>query len=267
MKNIFIVIGTKNKHKIKEILAIWRQFNQNTPPRQRRVCPATAGHRVAILRCSEATEWRKTARKRLHPIIRFLPLSSFPDIPAVKENGLTYSENAAKKALIWAKNTGYLTLAEDSGIEVRALKWQPGRYSARYAYMNKTKNAPHKNNNRKLLNKLQGLPMSKRTARYRCSAVLASPQGKIIAKSEGICWGKIAFKSMGKNGFGYDPVFIPRHKTIGSNQLTFGQLPIKLKHSISHRGKALRKIFQRLPQILDTLYKKPYSIKNKYNND
>jgi len=225
MKNISIVIGTKNSHKVKEILAIWRQFRDNNPS------------------------------------IKFLPSTSFPDIPSVNEDGRTYLENAAKKALIWAKNTGYPTLAEDSGIEVKALKWQPGRYSARYAYLNKTKNASYKNNNQKLLDKLKGLPMAKRIARYRCSAVLASPQGKIITKSAGICWGKITLKPMGKNGFGYDPVFIPSHKTAHSNLLTFGQLPTRLKHSISHRGKALRKLFQRLPQILDTLDKKPYIIK------
>ncbi|MFH0889467.1 MAG: non-canonical purine NTP pyrophosphatase [Planctomycetota bacterium] len=277
MKNIFIVIGTKNSHKIKEILAIWREFNRHAPPvpgsppdlsrragRSEKTRLPPAGGQGFV----ESGYLRDSLRGKNTPIIRFLPLSSFPDIPAVKEDGRTYSENAAKKALIWAKNTGYPTLAEDSGIEVKALKWQPGRYSARYASLpdsktdrNKIRNALYKNNNQKLLDKLHKLSMSKRTARYRCSAVLASPQGKIIAKSEGICRGKIAFKPTGKNGFGYDPIFMPCRKTADCNQLTFGQLPTKLKHSIGHRGKALRKIFKKLPQIIDTLQKKPYIIK------
>jgi XTP/dITP diphosphohydrolase len=217
MKQLIIVLGTKNPHKVREILAIYRLSGKK-------------------------------------PNIRFIPLSRFDNIPDVKESGRTYLANAAKKAISWARHTGLPVLAEDSGIEVKALDWQPGIYSARYASRGNTRNAPHRNNNQKLLSKLQGLPMSKRTARYRCSAVIALPDGKIIARAQGTCWGRIAFKPVGQNGFGYDPVFVPKFAipnspfAIGS---TFGQLPASFKHRISHRSIALRKIFRKISQFLD----------------
>lgn len=207
-QRLVIVIGTKNAHKIREILSIWKQFGS----------------------------------KKIS--IRFVPSSRFSDMPEVKESGRTYSENAAKKALLWAKHTDLPTLAEDSGIEVKALRWQPAVHSARFASSNKHKNANDSDNNRKLLDKLSGLPMTKRIARYRSSVVIASPDGKIIAKSDGICRGRIAFEPRGENGFGYDPIFIPDENN--RSKLTFGQLPPMLKHSISHRGKSIRKIFERL---------------------
>ncbi|HLD36025.1 MAG TPA: non-canonical purine NTP pyrophosphatase [Planctomycetota bacterium] len=212
-KKLTIILGTKNRHKVREIMAIYRQLN---PP-------------------------------KVH--IKFIPLYKYPDAPPVKENGKTYLANAVKKALTWARYTGLPTLAEDSGIEIKALNWQPGIYSARYASRGNTRNATHRDNNQKLLAKLQGLPMSKRIARYRCSAVIASPEGRIIARAQGTCSGRIALKSTGKNGFGYDPVFIP--KLTNSNfkypaSFTFGQLPARLKHRISHRGIALTKIFRKI---------------------
>jgi len=234
MKQLTIVLGTKNRHKIREMMAIYRRFNN---PKLK---------------------------------IRFIPLYRFPNAPSVPETGQTYLANASKKALAWARYTGLPTLAEDSGIEVKALNWQPGIYSARYASVGNRKNAPHKDNNQKLLAKLKGLPISRRIARYRCSAVIASPNGKIIARAQGACWGRIAFKPAGQNGFGYDPIFIPklltsnfkhprqrrvclRHRgtRVPITSFTFGQFPAWLKHQISHRGIALRKIFLKLPKIID----------------
>lgn len=212
-KKLTIVLGTKNPHKVREILAIYRQFNNPKPK------------------------------------VKFIPLYKYTNAPSVRETGRTYLANAAKKAIAWARFTGLPVLAEDSGLEVKALGWKPGIYSARYASTGNRKNAPYKNNNQKLLDKLMGLPMAKRTARYRCSAVLASPSGKIIARSQGICWGRIAFKPAGKNGFGYDPIFTPNsafhipHSTLDK---TFGRLPARLKHRISHRAIALRKIFRKI---------------------
>jgi len=243
MTQLTVVLGTKNPHKVREIRAIWR----------------LAGKK---------------------PAISFIPLYKFSDIPNVKENGRTYLANATKKAIAWARYTGLPTLAEDSGIEVKALNWQPGIYSARYASIplrrdgkgrilsdpfGNRKNAPYKNNNQKLLAKLKGLPIAKRTARYRCAAVIAAPNGKIIARAQGICWGRIALKPVGKNGFGYDPIFTPTPnplvwglipKLLTSKfkpltALTFGQLPAYLKHRISHRSITLRKIFKKISQFLD----------------
>ncbi len=208
MKQLTIVIGTKNRHKVREIMAIYRL----------------------------------SGRK---PAIRFIPLRRFDNIPDVKETGQTYLANAAKKAITWAKYTGQPVLAEDSGIEIKALNWQPGLRSARFASDSRHRNATDKENIRKLLALLSGLPMSKRTARYRCSAVIALPKGKIIALAQGICWGRIALKPKGRNGFGYDPIFIPAHSA-ARGRLTFGQLPARLKHCISHRGIALRKIFRKI---------------------
>jgi len=198
--------------------------------------------------------YRQTNPSKLN--IKFIPLYRYHNSPSVKESGKNYLINATKKALAWARYTGMNTLAEDSGIEVKALNWQPGIYSARYASWGKAKNAPYKNNNQKILIKLQGLPMSKRTARYRCSAVIASPGGKIIAHSQGTCRGRIALKPAGRKGFGYDPIFIPAvsgdaiHSKAklspARSKLTFGQIPARLKHRISHRGIALRKIFRKI---------------------
>lgn len=204
MNQLIIVIGTKNAHKVKEILSI------------RRLTPGAK------------------------PSVKFIPLTKFPAISPVKENGQTYLANAIKKAKAWAKETGYITLAEDSGIEVKALGWKPGIYSARYASMD-GKNAPHKDNNTKMLAELAGLPPSKRIARYQCFAVLAAPDGRILARTRGVCRGKIALAPAGKNGFGYDPIFIPDGYT-----KTLGQLPAKVKHTISHRAQALRAMFRKI---------------------
>ncbi|MEW6026145.1 MAG: non-canonical purine NTP pyrophosphatase [Planctomycetota bacterium] len=238
MKHLTLVLGTKNQHKVREIQAIYKQTN----PRK--------------------------------GLIKFIPLSRFPNTPVVRETGRTYLANAAKKAIVWAKYTGLPVLAEDSGIEVKALNWQPGLRSARFASNHRHKNATDAENIQKLLTLLSGLPMSKRTAlrrsvagdlegrrtaRYRCAAVIASPTGRIIARTEGTCWGRIALKPAGQNGFGYDPVFVPRLKPRGSNYelrimnyelgKTFGELPAAFKHRISHRGIALRKIFRKIAKL------------------
>jgi XTP/dITP diphosphohydrolase len=206
-------------------------------------------------------------------------LSAFPNAPNIKETGRTYLDNATKKAVNWARHTGQIVLAEDSGIEIKALNWEPGIHSARYASTNKHRNATDAENRAKLLAALKGLPRSKRIARYRCVAVLAHPDKGVLAKSHGTCYGYIADKACGKNGFGYDPVFIP--KVISSPLLfplpsgerikvrgqTFGQLPAYIKNRLSHRAKAIRGIIpllaglsadlQQIHKILDTDSKSP----------
>jgi XTP/dITP diphosphohydrolase len=213
---ITIVLGTKNPHKVREILSIWRCF------------------RVPELR------------------VKFIPLHKYPGAPVVKETGRSYLANAVKKAAAWAKYTGLPALAEDSGLEVQALDGQPGIYSARYASMGSAKNADYKDNNQKLLDKLKGRSASHRTACYRCVAVLASPGGAILARSEGVCRGWIALKPAGRNGFGYDPVFIPKVPATGRKHpadLTLGQLPAGFKRRVSHRSAALIKIFRKIARI------------------
>jgi XTP/dITP diphosphohydrolase len=126
----------------------------------------------------------------------------------VDENGTTYHENAHKKATAFAKASGLLTLADDSGLEVDALNGEPGIYSSRYAGENV-------NDNRELiflLDKLKGIPEDLRTSRFKCVIALAYPDGR-VQYCEGSCEGTITDTPRGSQGFGYDPVFyFPEYK-------------------------------------------------------
>jgi len=163
--------------------------------------------------------------------IKVIPITTFKDAPNVIEDGKTLEENAIKKAKEISAFTNGLALADDSGLEVESLDNRPGVYSSRFA----GEGATYKDNNLKLLRLMEGLPLSKRKALFRCIIAIAD-KGKIIGVAEGRCRGKIAFRLQGKAGFGYDPVFIPSgYKT------TFAQLGLKIKNKISHRSKALLK--------------------------
>lgn len=163
--------------------------------------------------------------------IKVLDLNDFPAAPKVEEKGKTFEENAAVKALKIARFTKKLTIADDSGLEVKTLGGRPGVYSARFA----GKNATYEANNRKLLRLLDGVPKPKRKAKFVCVVALAD-KDKLIGLARGECSGRITFEPKGRNGFGYDPVFFsPKHNK------TFAQLSPKEKNSISHRGRALRK--------------------------
>ena len=172
--------------------------------------------------------------------LKITSLNDYKSMPDIVEDGKTFAQNALKKAVTIAMYTKTLTLGEDSGLEVRALKNQPGVYSARFS----GKNATDKKNNLKLLRSLQTVPLKKRQARYRCSAALVDGR-KIVDVVHGRCEGLIALRSQGNNGFGYDPLFlIPRYGK------TFGELPLDVKAKISHRAKALKKI----KKILENYY-------------
>jgi XTP/dITP diphosphohydrolase len=159
-------------------------------------------------------------------------LNDLVDVPEIEEDGRTFSENALKKASFYSKTFGWLTLADDSGLEVDALQGQPGIRSARYA----GEGASFEENNRKLLRVMEGIPMSKRGARFRCVMALVSPDGREVV-TEGTCSGRIGFREVGRKGFGYDPLFVlPKYGK------TMAQLSIEEKNGISHRGKALRKL-------------------------
>lgn len=172
--------------------------------------------------------------------IQLLSLKDFPNIRDVLEDGKTFSENARKKALGFAEQTQCLTLAEDSGLTVAYLKGEPGVYSARFS-------GPGKNdlqNCKKVLELLKGVPKEKRTAAFKCAVALAKPSG-IIHVVEGSVSGYITESMCGTNGFGYDPLFF--YPEFGK---TFGEVPQELKHSVSHRGKALRKMKEFLIKYL-----------------
>jgi XTP/dITP diphosphohydrolase len=164
--------------------------------------------------------------------LQILSLNDFSDIPEIEENGKTFAENALKKARFYSIYFGRLTLADDSGLEVETLKGMPGIHSARYA----GERAFPEENNQKLLREMEGIPTSKRGARFKCVMALASTDGR-EAVTEGICKGRIGFKEVGKRGFGYDPLFI-----LPNYGKTMAQLSIEDKNRISHRGKALRKM-------------------------
>jgi XTP/dITP diphosphohydrolase len=155
-------------------------------------------------------------------------------VPDIEETGLTFVENAILKARNAAQHTGLAAIADDSGIEVDALRGEPGIYSARYA----GEGASDQANLEKLLTELGDLPEEKRTARFQCLMVYmrhANDPTPLIC--QGTWEGRILFEPRGKNGFGYDPVFyVPTH------DCSSAELAADIKNSLSHRGQALRKL-------------------------
>ena len=160
-----------------------------------------------------------------------LSLQSFPGIPEVEEDGLTFHENALKKAREVSRHTSEVVLADDSGLEVDFLNGEPGINSARYS----GPAATDETNNLKLLRKLREVPKEKRGARFRCVLVLYSPDG--TSESFESTWrGEITIEPRGTMGFGYDPLFLDP-----GQGLTAAELPPDLKNRISHRGQAFAK--------------------------
>jgi XTP/dITP diphosphohydrolase len=165
-------------------------------------------------------------------------LREFPDVSPVPEVGETYSENAILKAKGYAQQTRLLTLADDSGLEVDDLDGRPGVFSARFG------GAAASDEDRidLLLAELADHPRSKRLARFVCCMALAGWRSgrngpELLTVVEGVCEGVIASVPSGANGFGFDPVFIPK-----GYERTFAELPNEVKARISHRAKALAQV-------------------------
>jgi XTP/dITP diphosphohydrolase len=172
-------------------------------------------------------------------------LMDFADVPEMEENGRSFAENGLKKARFYSQFFGKLTIADDSGLEVDALGGKPGIYSARYAGIR----ASDQENRKKLLKELEGVPISRRGAGFKCVMAMVSPDGR-EALTEGSCRGRIGFKEIGKKGFGYDPIFIlTRHGK------TMAQLSLEEKDRVSHRGKALRKLRKIITKFQATMTK------------
>ena len=166
-----------------------------------------------------------------HSGIKTLRLESFEGIPEVVEDGSTFKDNACKKALTIARITNRLTVADDSGLEVAALNGAPGVYSARFS----GKGATYQSNNDKLLKMLKDVPKKQRKAKFICCVAVADAHG-IVDVVFGQCRGIISDSAKGRNGFGYDPVFIyPKLNK------TFAQISSSLKNSISHRSQAFNR--------------------------
>ncbi|WP_241236207.1 XTP/dITP diphosphatase [Brevibacillus marinus] len=165
-------------------------------------------------------------------------VAAFPDVPEVVEDGDTFAANAIKKATTIAQHLGLPAVGDDSGLEVDALAGAPGVYSARFA----GEHASDEENWRKLLDELQGVPLSRRTARFRCVLAYVEP-GRPPIVASGVCEGVIAHEPAGEHGFGYDPVFF-----LPQRMCTMAQLAPEEKNRISHRAAAMRSLVEKLKE-------------------
>jgi len=166
-----------------------------------------------------------------------VPQKAFTSEEAV-EDGLSFVENAIKKARFAAKASGLPAIADDSGIEVDVLDGQPGIYSARYA----GNNATDQENVEKLLDALADIPGEQRSARFQCLMVyLRHENDPVPVICQGSWEGKILTSPQGENGFGYDPVFFVPEENCSAAELTAAK-----KNSLSHRGKALQQLVEKL---------------------
>jgi XTP/dITP diphosphohydrolase len=165
-------------------------------------------------------------------------LSGDSEIPEIVESGASFKENARLKAVAASRYLPELIIADDSGLEVEALRGAPGIHSARYA----GENATDKQNIEKLLGEIAkiGAKGNQRRARFRCVLALAR-NGRILGTFEGNLDGKIIEWPRGSHGFGYDPIFVPK----GFDQ-TLGELPAEVKNRISHRAQAIRALADKL---------------------
>ncbi|KGR78729.1 XTP/dITP diphosphatase [Ureibacillus manganicus] len=161
-----------------------------------------------------------------------------PDME-IEETGTTFEENAVLKAETLSRELGKLVIADDSGLAIDALGGEPGVYSARYA-------GDHDDeaNIVKVLDKLQGVPEAERTARFCCALAIAGPNLETYTVF-GTCEGVILNEKRGTNGFGYDPIFY-----VPALGRAMAELTPEEKGAISHRGNAIRKLADELPNLL-----------------
>ncbi len=158
----------------------------------------------------------------------------------IEEDGETFEENALIKAKAVMEKSGCLVLADDSGLEIDYLNGDPGIKSARYM----GHDTSYDIKNERILKLLEGVPEEERTARFVCAIAAAFPDGRTVTV-RGTMEGIIGYEQKGENGFGYDPIFyVPE---IGKYS---AELPLKEKNKISHRGKALLLIKQKLKEMI-----------------
>jgi len=178
--------------------------------------------------------------------VRFLPLPRLTDIPPPSEDAATFEENAQRKAIAYSLHqAGEIVMADDSGLEVDALDGAPGVRSARYAADAKFHPDPEwfsidERNNLLLLENLREFSASQRTAHYRC-VIAAARGGECIATTHGVVEGQILDTPRGSGGFGYDPLFY-----LPELDQTMAEISLAKKNQISHRGKALRALIEKL---------------------
>jgi XTP/dITP diphosphohydrolase len=204
--------------------------NSDSPSSFELVIASTNVHKIREFR----------AMLKSFPRFDLLSLCDFPQYAPPEETGQTFEENAALKALHAAKTLHRWVIADDSGLVVPALNGAPGVYSARYA----GNDATDFDNRKKLLDQMKHLLEEDRNAHYECCIVLASPSG-IKKSTRGTCEGTILSQEKGGGGFGYDSLFVK----YGYNK-SFAELEESTKNRISHRRKALDKIFLSIESLL-----------------
>ena len=158
----------------------------------------------------------------------------------IEENGKSFAENAAIKAKAIMEMTGEIVMADDSGLEIDYLDGAPGIYSARFM----GEDTSYDIKNKALIDKLAGVPDEKRTARFVCAIACALPDGQIL-ESRGTMEGIIGYEIKGENGFGYDPIFY-----LPECGCTSAEISPEKKNELSHRGKALRAMKEKLEKYL-----------------
>ncbi|SDQ45543.1 XTP/dITP diphosphatase [Virgibacillus salinus] len=185
---------------------------------------------IATKNPGKAEEFKTFFAKFNIKAVSLLDLSQ--SIQDIEETGVTFEENAALKAEQIAKLLNTPVLADDSGLTIDALDGRPGIFSARYAGEPKDDKA----NIEKVLAELKNAKVTDRTARFVCVLAVATPDANTIFK-KGYCEGRISVTSKGSNGFGYDPIFIPKNYT-----RTMAELSSDEKNSISHRSNAIKQL-------------------------
>ncbi len=176
------------------------------------------------------------------PNITLLTLAEIPGLVPVEETGETFEQNARLKAEAGAKLSGLVTIADDGGLVIDALNGAPGVHSHRF--LGEASSFEEKMN--RILELMCDIPDEKRTCRFQCCAAICDTHGKTITV-EGVCEGRIAHEIRGRNGFGYDPIFL-----LPELHRHMAELTPEEKHKISHRGKALAKAMPILHQIFNS---------------
>ncbi|MBU5429910.1 XTP/dITP diphosphatase [Kineothrix sp. MSJ-39] len=171
--------------------------------------------------------------------IEIIPLSETAFQGEIEENGTTFEENAIIKATQVAKTLGVPALADDSGLEIDYLNKEPGIYSARYL----GHDTPYAIKNKQILEKLKDVPEEQRTARFVCAMALVLPDGT-TKTTQATMEGRIGYEIKGENGFGYDPIFYLPEFGKSSAEISPEQ-----KNAISHRGKALRLMKDKIKEL------------------
>jgi XTP/dITP diphosphohydrolase len=206
-KTYRIVLGTNNRHKVEEIR-----------------------EKIA----------RSAALRALDERVEIAPLSEFPSTPEVVEDRDTFEGNAVKKATTLARALGLPVVADDSGLQVDALDGRPGVMSARYAGVH----GDYEANNRKVLREMADVPAERRTARFMTVVAFARPEG-LVFTTEGKVEGLITTEPRGRNGFGYDPIFL-----LPERGVTMAEMTLSEKNSISHRARAIESFCEKLALYL-----------------